>query len=614
MIGTLALAWTGVVAAATFAIGARSRLREVGLVAATGGTQRQVRRLLLADGLVLGFLGSVLGLVVGLVLAVPVVDFMARSAERDPGPLRIPLLAELGAVALGTTAAVLAARWPAVRAARLPTQAALQSRITRPPRRARATVAGFVAMGSGGVVLAYGASADAEVPIVVGTMFVVAGVAMLHRLLVDIVARMASRAPLALRFVARDASRQASRTGPAVVASMLALAAAIGAATIISTTEARDAANPQQRGFYPPNRLEVGVRAADGTGQAADVPVAQDYDVAALERSLTEALDARRAGAIWSATASGLVDTTPAPDTPDGPPTIQVATPDALAVLGVTDRPTQEAFARGSVLRIDRGAVSSPAELTTADGTEQQLPTVDVHTGTVGVLGVLAVSPDLAGRLGFTHTASLSVILDLGRPIHESDLARAHAAALRTVGPGSQIWTSTEDGDCCNKGLVTLAVLGFGLAIALPVIGLVAALTRSEAQAELAVLDAVGIAPRRRRRFAAAGVGLLATFATVLAIPAGLIPATLYLRADSPPNRRWLHHQRARRRHRRSHGLRPPDSRRHRLAGGRTATRPGSPPNLTQTRRRPRLSGVSGDNGQHRSAFPRPLGRRPTVL
>ena len=272
MIGTLALAWTGVVAAATFAIGARSRLREVGLVAATGGTQRQVRRLLLADGLVLGFLGSVLGLVVGLVLAVPVVDFMARSAERDPGPLRIPLLAELGAVALGTTAAVLAARWPTVRAARLPTQAALQSRITRPPRRARATVAGFVAMGSGGVVLAYGASADAEVPIVVGTMFVVAGVAMLHRLLVDIVARMASRAPLALRFVARDASRQASRTGPAVVASMLALAAAIGAATIISTTEARDAANPQQRGFYPPNRLEVGVRAADGTGQAGRRP------------------------------------------------------------------------------------------------------------------------------------------------------------------------------------------------------------------------------------------------------------------------------------------------------------------------------------------------------
>jgi putative ABC transport system permease protein len=531
IIGTLALAWTGVVAAATFAIGARSRLREVGLVAAAGGTQRQVRRLLLADGLVLGFLGSVLGLVVGLALAVPVVDLLARWADRDPGPLRIPLVAELAAVALGMTAAVTAARWPATRAARLPTQAALLSRITRPPRRARAIVAGTAAVGAGGAALAYGASADAEVPIVVGTLMVVAGVAMLHRLLVDVVARLANRAPLALRFAARDASRQASRTGAAVVASMLALAAAIGAATIVSTAAARDAANPQQRGLYPPHRLEVGVRSADDTRQLADVPVAPDYDPAALERSLVEALDARRVGAIWSASTSGLADPSAAAD---GPPTIQVVTPDALAVLGVTDTPTLEAFAQGSVLRIDRGAVSSPATLATADGTRQQVPTVDVHTGTVGVLGVLAVSPDVAGRLGYTHTTSLSAILDLGRPIRDSDMARAHAAALRTIGPGSQIWTSTEPGECCNKRLVTLAVLGFGLAIALPVLGLVAALTRSEAQAELAMLDTVGIAPRRRRRLAAAGMGLLAMFATALATPAGLIPATLYLRADSP--------------------------------------------------------------------------------
>lgn len=118
----------------------------------------------------------------------------------------------------------MAARWPAVRASRLPTLAALQSRITRPPRRVRTTIGGVATVGSGGAVLAYGASADAEVPIVAGTLLIVAGVAMLHRLLVDLVARLASGAPLALRFAARDASRQASRTGPAVVASMLTLA------------------------------------------------------------------------------------------------------------------------------------------------------------------------------------------------------------------------------------------------------------------------------------------------------------------------------------------------------------------------------------------------------
>ena len=531
VIGSLALAWTGVVAAAAFAIGARSRLREVGLVAATGGTQRQVRRLLLADGLVLGLLGSLVGLVAGLVLAVPVAGRLARDADRLPGPLQVPWPAELGAVALGTTAAILAARWPAARAARLPTQAALQSRITRPPRRARATAGGIVTIGAGGAVLAYGASAEAELPIVAGTLLVVAGVAMLHRLLVDLVARVADRAPLSLRFAARDASRQASRTGPAVVASMLALAAAIAAATITSTAASRDAANPQNRD-YPPHRLEVGVRGADGTA----LPVARVSDVAAVERALIETLAARRAGTIWSAITPGQADAATGPDSPERPATVQIATPDALAVLGVTDAPTLKAFGSGgTALRIERQAVPDPARITAADGTEQRIPVVDVHTGTVGVLGTLAIPPDVAGRLGLIEVTQLSVIVDLGRPVGEHDLARAHAAALRTIGPGSQIWTSTQDGQCCDKRVITLAVLAFGLAIALPVLGLVAALTRSEAQAELAVLDAVGIAPRRRRRFAAAGMGLLAAFATALALPAGLIPATLYLRADRPP-------------------------------------------------------------------------------
>jgi putative ABC transport system permease protein len=529
IIGSLALAWTGVVAAAAFAISARSRLREVGLVAATGGTQRQVRRLLLADGLVLGLLGSVVGLVAGLALAAPVAGHLARDADRLPGPMQVPWPAALGAVALGTTAAMLAARWPAARAARLSTRAALQSRITRPPRRAHATAGGVVTIGAGGAVLAYGASAAAELPIAAGTLLVVAGVAMLHRLLVEGVARLADRAPLSLRFAARDASRQASRTGPAVVASMLALAAAIGAATITSTAAARDAADPQHSD-YPPQRLEVGIAGPDGTA----VQVSREHDVPALEQALVESLDARRVGTIWSAITPGQAGTAGGPDSPDRPATVQIATPDALAVLGVSDTSTLEAFAHGSALRIEREAVPSPAPVTVADGTEQEIPVVDVRTGTVGVLGTFAVPPDVAGRLGLTHVTQLSVIVDLGRPVRGHDLARAHATALRTIGPGSQIWTSTRDGQCCNKGLITLAVLGFGLAIALPVLGLVAALTRSEAQAELAVLDAVGIAPRRRRRFAAAGMGLLAGFATALALPAGLIPAALYLRADSP--------------------------------------------------------------------------------
>jgi hypothetical protein len=113
------------------------------------------------------------------------------------------------------------------------------------------------------------------------------------------------------------------------------------------------------------------------------------------------------------------------------------------------------------------------------------------------------------------------------------DPARAHAAALHARRGTQSIGASTDDQACCDDRNLTLGAIGLGLGIALPVLGLVAALTRNEAGHELAVLDAIGIAPNRRRRFAAASTGLLAAYASTLALPAGLIPALLYLRADS---------------------------------------------------------------------------------
>jgi hypothetical protein len=149
------------------------------------------------------------------------------------------------------------------------------------------------------------------------------------------------------------------------------------------------------------------------------------------------------------------------------------------------------------------------------------------------------------------------------------------------------------------------------LAIAFTSPVLAGTLTRSEEQADWRCsgrpgpragtrLDAVGIGPRPRRRFAAADVGLLTTFAR----PAGLVPATLYLRADSP---------------RIAGGSiisvpasaiaalmvgRPPDVRRHRLAECRTATCPRSPPNLTPGSDHPGL----GDVGQQRATQKSPSG------
>ena len=57
-------------AGTAFAVGARRQTRALGLVAASGGSARDIRRIVLAQGLVLGALGAVGGVAVGALLAV----------------------------------------------------------------------------------------------------------------------------------------------------------------------------------------------------------------------------------------------------------------------------------------------------------------------------------------------------------------------------------------------------------------------------------------------------------------------------------------------------------------------------------------------------------------
>ena len=201
-------------------------------------------------------------------------------------------------------------------------------------------------------------------------------------------------------------------------------------------------------------------------------------------------------------------------------------------MLGVTDAATLHAFSQGSVLRVDHDVVPSPVTLTAADGRDARLPAVDVRTGTVGVLGTHALAPGVADRLGYTRTSSASVIIDLERPIRPGDLARAHAVALRHVGPGLRVWAS-PGGDCCSSTRRLPSSRSESASPSPYPSSASSPRSPGEAHTELAVLDAVGMSPRRRRRFAAASVGLLATFAAALALPAGLIPSVLYMRAGS---------------------------------------------------------------------------------
>lgn len=100
----------------TLALGVVERTREIGLLRAIGMDRPQVRRMLQAESIAIALFGAVLGLVVGVSSAAAVQHVMA---DHGLGVLDVPVLQLLGATLLTAAVGVLAALWPARRAARL---------------------------------------------------------------------------------------------------------------------------------------------------------------------------------------------------------------------------------------------------------------------------------------------------------------------------------------------------------------------------------------------------------------------------------------------------------------------------------------------------------------
>jgi putative ABC transport system permease protein len=100
----------------TLALSVIERTREVGLLRAVGLSRRQLRRMVRLESTVIAVLGAVLGVVLGLVFGV---GLMSALADEGLTELRVPV-AQLAAFVLASgLVGVLAAVWPARRAARL---------------------------------------------------------------------------------------------------------------------------------------------------------------------------------------------------------------------------------------------------------------------------------------------------------------------------------------------------------------------------------------------------------------------------------------------------------------------------------------------------------------
>lgn len=199
LIVTMAVLEVVLLAGPAFAVGARRQSRTLALMAASGGTPAQARRTVLASGVVLGALASVLGAVAGIGLAAGLAPLLQRMSGSWFGPFEVPIPQVLAIAGFGLLSALLAAIVPAVIAARQDVVAVLAGR--RGDRRpgARSPLVGLVLLGVGILGAGLGAKGDADsaaLLIAGSSVLSVLGMILVVPVVVAVLSRLAGRFPL----------------------------------------------------------------------------------------------------------------------------------------------------------------------------------------------------------------------------------------------------------------------------------------------------------------------------------------------------------------------------------------------------------------------------------
>lgn len=158
----------------TFSVVVTQRFRELALVRAVGGTPAQVRRSLMVEGLLVGFVASAAGLVAGAALSVGLQALLSRFDVPLPGAgVKVTTGTVVMGLVVGTLVTVASVAVPALRAGRTkPVEAMRSSAFDRSgTSKVRLVLGGVVLAGAVGVLLGAKAGVLPKVLLGGGTFF-----------------------------------------------------------------------------------------------------------------------------------------------------------------------------------------------------------------------------------------------------------------------------------------------------------------------------------------------------------------------------------------------------------------------------------------------------------
>ncbi|WP_411575848.1 ABC transporter permease [Streptomyces mutabilis] len=241
----------------TFSMLVAQRTREIGLMRAIGSSRRQVNRSVLVEALLLGIVGSVLGVAAGVGIAVGLMKLMsAAGMNLSTDDLTIKTATPVVGLVLGVVVTVLAAYLPARRAGKISPMAALRDAGTPADGKAGRIrgLIGLVLTGAGAAALFTAAAADkaseGSMMLGAGIVLTLIGFVVIGPLLAGFVVRVISAVLLRAfgpvgRLAERNALRNPRRTGATGAALMIGLAlvaclSVVGSSMVASATSELD--------------------------------------------------------------------------------------------------------------------------------------------------------------------------------------------------------------------------------------------------------------------------------------------------------------------------------------------------------------------------------------
>jgi putative ABC transport system permease protein len=534
LVVAMALLEVVLLAGPAFAVGARRQSRNLALMAASGGTPKQARRVILAGGLVLGGTAATLGVGLGVVVGWAALPVVQHFSDNWLGPFEVNPLHLLYVAAFGLLSAFLAAVVPAWIASRQDVVAVLAGRRGDRKPGLRSPLLGLVLLGVGigGSVAGATRSGDGSILIAGSAVVAVLGMILLVPVVVAVLARLGRRLPLEARYAVRDAARHRTRTVPAVaaVAATVAGVVALGIANASDAAESEATYQPQLgmgMGYvavYDPD-ADWGAYARVVRREAPTVVVSDALSYDPPGKGFTE-LRLRRPGAAsygdfldgWSGSFGSVLV---------GESVLALATP--LDEGDLDD--ARQMLARGGLVvfasrPVDSDRIRVGGRIHPDDGGRAQpLKAVELPAYYLQVRGnapAVAVAPPGALDPMGLSVATAGLLLDA------RTLSERSEDDLREVIQGMSDNASLYVERGYQKDDATVILLGilFALGAVLMLGGTLTAtfLALSDARPDLATLSAVGAAPRTRRGVAAAYALVVGFVGAVLGAAVGFIP------------------------------------------------------------------------------------------